>query len=80
MENAIEQLKRLKEMQRIRRARYYQAHKNDPEWKSNLSELKKRHYQLNRDAIKNKALNRYYTKKAAALAAKQSTIPAPIEA
>lgn len=43
-----------------RRKKYYLSHRHTPEFKARISKAKKAHYQRNRDAIKAKALSRYY--------------------
>jgi len=56
--NTTEQIEQTETMDR--RKKYYLSHRHTPEFKARISKAKKAHYQRNRDAIKAKALARYY--------------------
>jgi hypothetical protein len=48
-----------------RKLRYYYRHRDDPAFKERMSLAKAQYYQKNKDALKQKSLERYYALKTA---------------
>ena len=46
-----------------RKTKYYNAHKDEPEFQARIKEAKHRYYLKNREKLIEKALNRYYALK-----------------